>query len=285
MDTGASDAGFNMAVDEMLLHGMRAPHARPVLRFYAWSVPAITVGYFQDVLRDFHFDECQKRGWDVVRRLTGGRAVFHDDELTYSVILPDSAPAAAGGVLESYRSLSRGLLQGLRDIGVNAELVSFHGRRGTARGTGSGSPNCFASASWYEIKVGNRKLVGSAQRRLRYGILQQGSILISTRRFHEFHEVFRKSSDKRTGKRPVSHPAMTSLTEVLNRPVDLDLLKLALLKGFQSTQGVRFEPRALDDEDLRGVRRFQIARYQRKEWNLYRRSPRIMAGSFLNHPS
>jgi len=92
-DTGSSDAYTNMAMDEVLLKKMRRPDALPILRVYTWSMPSISVGYFQNVMDDFDLTLCKERGLPLVRRLTGGRAVFHDHELTYSMILPGSYPS------------------------------------------------------------------------------------------------------------------------------------------------------------------------------------------------
>ncbi len=273
LDTGASEAAFNMAVDEVLLGKMGAPGACPILRFYTWSRPAITIGYFQGVQDVFDLEAIEANGWSFVRRLTGGRAVFHNDELTYSVLLPHDAPQAAGDVLESYKSLSRGLMAGLRNLGVEAELVSPPRKGMGRRGSAARSANCFASSSWYEIQVGGRKLVGSAQRRMSQGILQQGSILVSTGQFDKFFQVLLRRGQGSTGLSKGGEGArMTSLMDVTKRPVDLAGAKRAILKGFAETYQIRFETVNLSDADEMAAGELVRDRYGRKDWNLLRKS-------------
>lgn len=269
LDTGSHNAFFNMAVDEVLLSRMNVQNVRPVLRFYAWSRPSITIGYFQKVVDEFDLQGCAARGWDVVRRLTGGRAVFHDQELTYSILLPRSAPGAAGSVLESYRTLSGGLLAGLRLLGLDAELVSLHAGHKRYRRVGERSPHCFDSPSWYEITVAGKKLVGSAQRRMPYGILQQGSIPISTSGHEKFYEVLRESSDKKRGETGVG---MTSITACLEGFREIELLKESLIRGFQQALKIDFQQTELTPEERLQAERLGRDRYRSREWNWYGRS-------------
>jgi lipoate-protein ligase A len=282
IDTGPRDAFTNMAIDEVLLSRMREASSLPVLRFYSWSRPSITVGYFQEAQRDFDLEACRARGWDVVRRLTGGRAVFHDQELTYSVILPRSAPGVGGSVLEGYRLLSRGLLRGLQLLGVNAELASLHGRRRT-KSPRERSPNCFDSPSWYEITVHGKKLVGSAQRRMPYGILQQGSILISTERYKEFYEVLRTSTDMQRRNTFRAKEAMTSLSESFQSFPGMDVLKRSLLEGFQEALNIRFFDVRLTPEESMAVDRLVRQRYRSKDWNFLRKSRSLKKSREDNH--
>jgi lipoate-protein ligase A len=274
IDTGPADGYTNMAVDESLLETMGQRGAAPVLRFYTWSQPTISVGYFQKVFEDFDLDACRQRGWPLVRRLTGGRAVFHDDELTYSIVLPRSSPEAGGGVLASYRCLSQGLLLGLRTLGVDASLVSRQDvLRQRSAGAGK-SPDCFASPSWYEIKVGRAKLVGSAQRRMPHGILQHGSILFSTRAFPAFRRVLRQpaNAERRPALRDRKEE-MISLADVLpQRPSPLQL-KEALKQGFQAALAIRLLGRKLSEVEKRRADQLLAKRYSRMSWNFHRKLP------------
>jgi lipoate-protein ligase A len=284
IDTGPSDAFTNMALDEVFLHKLKFQDAVPVLRFYTWSPPAISVGYFQDVSRDLDLDLCRARGWSVVRRLTGGRSVFHDQELTYSIFLPRLFYQNIKSVRECYRYLSQGFLQGLRGLGVHAEMVTLQKIKGELRRSFARSPDCFASPSWYEISVDGKKIVGSAQRRMPYGVLQHGSILISTTRFQEFREVFSQSSDKeiRRGVRDFN-PGMTSLTEILSREISLEEVKIAILQGFRQAHGIHFEKMLLSSHDKNAVRDLVRVRYGRSEWNLNRK-PSVFKGQIgINH--
>jgi lipoate-protein ligase A len=167
---------WNMAVDEVLLDGVAAGEAPPTLRFYQWTPPCLSLGYFQaiDVV---DFEGCRALGVEVVRRPTGGRAILHDRELTYSVALPAAALGHDGGVLPSYYRLSLALRDGLRRLGVPATLAP----ESAASGTAEHGPVCFDRPSAHEILLQGRKLVGSAQMRRGCGLLQHGSILIEPR--------------------------------------------------------------------------------------------------------
>ena len=165
-----------MAVDEILLEGVAAGTAPPTLRFYEWTPACLSLGYFQavDVV---DVDGCRGLGVEVVRRPTGGRAILHDRELTYSVALPASVLGHDDGVLPSYYRLSLALRDGLRRLGVAATLAP----ESAASGPTAHGPVCFDRPSAHEILLQGRKLVGSAQMRRGGGILQHGSILIEPR--------------------------------------------------------------------------------------------------------
>jgi lipoyl(octanoyl) transferase len=166
----AADGATNMAVDEAILTAVVEGLSPSTLRFYAWSPPCLSVGRNQP-LADVDLSACRRAGVDVVRRPTGGGAILHADELTYSVALLQSDPRATGDVVESYRRLSEGLLAGLHCLGV--EAVQAVGQR---ERTADRTAICFETPSAYEITAGGRKLVGSAQWRARGGMLQHGTL-------------------------------------------------------------------------------------------------------------
>lgn len=155
-----------MAEDVRLLEAV-GHGAPPVLRFYAWSRPTVSLGYAQDAATAVDAPAAQRLGVDQVRRPTGGRAVVHDDELTYSVVLP--AAMVPADVRASYALLAEGLVAGLRAVGVAARCHDGAELPGH-------SALCFVAPSWHEITLDGRKLVGSAQCRRAGAVLQHGSI-------------------------------------------------------------------------------------------------------------
>jgi lipoate-protein ligase A len=160
-----------MAIDEAILEAVASGQAPPTLRLYGWEPPCLSLGHAQ-AMEVVDEKALAGAGWEVVRRPTGGRALLHADELTYSIAAPDSLPGLAGGVLPSYQHLSRGLLAGLQSLGLRPDtpaltVVGDADRR---------NPVCFEVPSAYEITVGGRKLVGSAQLRRRGALLQHGSL-------------------------------------------------------------------------------------------------------------
>ncbi|RLC86950.1 MAG: hypothetical protein DRI79_09275, partial [Chloroflexi bacterium] len=162
-----------MAVDEAILRAVAAGLVPPTLRLYAWEPPCLSLGRAQP-LADVDREAVQAAGFNLVRRPTGGRAILHVDELTYSVVAPQGEPRVTGGIVESYRRLSAGLVHGLERLGM-AGLVAD--RRAPPSPTGRGGTGvCFEVPSDYEITAGGRKLVGSAQMRAQSVVLQHGAV-------------------------------------------------------------------------------------------------------------
>ncbi len=168
-----------MAVDEAILESIGRGDSPPTLRLYAWHPPCLSLGYAQP-FTDVDQAAIEAHAWDVVRRPTGGRAILHTDELTYCVAGPQSEPRLAGGVLESYRILAQALLRALHLLGISARALQKPAGEGS---DGGGEPPerelnpvCFEVPSNYEITVGGKKLIGSAQARRKEGVLQHGSL-------------------------------------------------------------------------------------------------------------
>jgi lipoate-protein ligase A len=160
-----------MAVDEAILLSLAGGEAWPTLRFFAWVPPCLSLGYAQP-LADADLERLGALGWGLVRRPTGGRAILHTDELTYSVVVPMGEPRVAGGVVESYQRLSAGLLRGLEFMGLAARAD----REYVLPGREAKGPVCFETSSNYEITVAEKKLLGSAQTRKQGIILQHGAL-------------------------------------------------------------------------------------------------------------
>ena len=200
INSPAADGATNMAIDESILETVRQGQSPPTLRLYTWKPACLSIGRFQRAARSVDRDALASLGYDFVRRPTGGRAVLHDDELTYAVIANATELAGAGsgaaavlGVLDTYLALSRGLAAGLARMGIPVELAprdAGRAHRGCGRegeslgGTESGgrvggSAACFDSPSAYELLAAGRKIVGSAQVRRGSTFLQHGSIPIS----------------------------------------------------------------------------------------------------------
>lgn len=167
-----------MALDAALLDRVGAGLSPPTVRFFAWAPPAVTLGRHQPEPDAAALAALAARGVDVVRRPTGGRAVWHGppgEELTYSVVAPLGVPPLDGGLLDSYRRIHAALAEGLRTLGADAALAS----RERAAVRPSSRRACFAANAPFEIVVGDAKLVGSAQRRSRGALLQHGSLPLS----------------------------------------------------------------------------------------------------------
>lgn len=163
----------NMERDLALVNAVAAGASRPLLRLYAWSPPALSLGRFQEAGAVADQSACRRLGIDLVRRPTGGRAVLHHRELTYSIVAPEGHPLIPRGVVEAYRLVNRGLVQAFAMLGVDAGLAPAAGR-----GAGPAPGSCFDIASAYDVLVAGKKVAGSAQLRSKGVFLQHGSILL-----------------------------------------------------------------------------------------------------------
>jgi lipoate-protein ligase A len=161
-----------MAVDEAVLETVGRGKSAPALRLYAWNPACLSLGFSQPV-KDVDREALARRGWQLVRRPTGGRAILHTDELTYSVIAPHTDPRIAGGVLRSYYRLAQALLAALERLGLPAQADNEYT---VPEGAQAAGPVCFEVPSNYEITVSGKKLIGSAQARRKEGVLQHGSL-------------------------------------------------------------------------------------------------------------
>jgi lipoate-protein ligase A len=230
----------NMAVDEAILDAVAAGQAPPTLRFYAWDPPCLSLGHAQssEVLDEAGL---AAEGWDRVRRPTGGRALLHVDELTYSIAAPDSVPGLAGGVLPSYQVLSRGLLAGLEQLGLHPDAPAL-----TVVGQSDRlNPVCFEVPSAYEITVRGKKLVGSAQLRRRGAVLQHGSLPLTG----DISRVVRglrypdDNARRQAADRLRRHA--TTLEEQVGRLVSFDEAAQALVAGFAAALAWSISPAPL----------------------------------------
>jgi lipoate-protein ligase A len=232
LDTGFHSGEFNMRVDERLAREVISGSGIPTLRFYQWNPYCISLGMHQ-ALADIDTAKCRHEGVDVVRRPTGGRAILHAEELTYSVVFPESM---AGSLDATYRQISEALAAGLRRLDIPADMVpTQEDFRSLYRQPTSLA--CFSSSAKHEIRVNGKKLVGSAQRRMAGGVLQHGSILMGMyhRRLPEFLTIGPEEK-QRLGE--MLEQRTIAIGQI--RPIDTDTLKGALKNAFAKTFDIQF---------------------------------------------
>ncbi len=204
---GVRPGADNMAADAELL-ARRKPGDPPVLRLYRWSPSAVSYGYHQDP-DDFDRGVIDRRGWGLVRRPTGGRAILHAQELTYAVA-GDAPSSRFGDDLHAvYSAINGALTEFLRRLGLSPD-ISQGESLAAARGA-----VCFQTAGRHEVTVGGRKLVGSAQRRHPDRFLQHGSILTGPAHV-DLLECLR-GEDHGLERRAALLAATTNLGELLGR--------------------------------------------------------------------
>jgi lipoate-protein ligase A len=231
LDTGANTGAYNMALDEELLARAQAGESAPVLRLYTWDPPAVSLGRFQERETAVNEEACRKLGFDIVRRVTGGRAVLHSRELTYSVISRTDNPLFPQDIPGTYKVIAAALVAGLRHLAVPAEMVSREGRHAQLVQRKPKAASCFSSPSWYEIVVNNRKIIGSAQRRVSGAFLQHGSILID----------YDAALERSVIPGGAGGDTVTCVNRVLEKVAPLQEIKQAILLGFSESLPVQFE--------------------------------------------
>jgi lipoate-protein ligase A len=237
----------NMALDEALMERARDCGGW-VLRVYSWATPTISLGRNQTARGRYDLDAIRKRGLGVVRRLTGGRAILHHREITYSVTAP---VVGAGDLRTSYARINGLLVRALRDLGVAAR-VALAERRAAAPGMAP----CFDEPSAGELTVEGRKLAGSAQWRTDGALLQHGSILVED-------DQTMLAELAIGGQRAV--PAPATLTEALGRVPTPGDVAAALFEAVRALE----DPSAsvlVPDEKLRARASALVVRYLDDDW-------------------
>jgi len=258
LDPPASGA-WNMAVDEVLLEGVAAGRVPATLRFYRWTPACLSLGYFQ-AFDTVDLEGCRARGVEIVRRPTGGRAILHDRELTYSVTLPAAVLGHDAGIVPSYHRLSLALQAGLQDLGVPATLAPL----AAAPASADHGPVCFDSPSAHEILLGGRKLVGSAQVRRAGALLQHGSILIEPQIDALLGCLRLDAVDRGEKAKRRLENAVAGLAEV----ADLDPIGVSrsLAGAFSRQFGVSVTSGRLEDEERAAATALARAKYQSAAW-------------------
>ncbi len=267
--TPPTDGATNMAVDEAMLFAQADGAGRPTLRLYRWDPPCLSLGY-NEPCADVDEAACDRLGYTWVRRPTGGRAILHTDELTYSVVVPAEEPRVTGGIVESYRRLSTGLLTGLRALGADV----FQAQTEKVVNPDQGAA-CFDTPSNYEITVSGKKLVGSAQVRRRGMVLQHGTLPLVgdlTRIFDCLRGTDSALPDSNLPpdvdqRRADLLARACTLEWALGREVPFDEVADALTHGFTSALKLKLEPGQLTDFERSLVERLRGEQYANDDWN------------------
>lgn len=258
------DGASHMAIDEAILHAVAEGLSPPTLRFYQWQPACLSLGYNQ------HWSEvdvaaCRERGYTWTRRPTGGKAILHTDEATYSLIVPQSDPRIEGGIVASYRVLSFGLLRGLALLGVAAHQASKEETKAHLQ-TGGGGPVCFDTPSRYEITWQGKKLIGSAQLRRRKTVLQHGSLPLHGN-LNRILEVLVFSEADYALQAKLLPERATTLEQALGRVLPFDTVAACLAAGFAQELNLTLEPGELTAPEQASAARLRAEQYANDSWN------------------
>lgn len=232
LDTGVLSPACNMAIDRALLALHANDKSPPTLRLYQWRPPAVSLGYFQK-RHDLDLEACQRLGYEVVRRPTGGRAVLHLEDLTYAVIA-GTGEGMPSAVTAAYQLIAEGLLHALRLLGIEAKM-------GRERDDPHRTDICFLRCARGSIVHRGKKLVGSAQTWHGSSLLQHGSIIVRPQ-VEAWLALVQAEGESPEALRTRLTARLTSMQEILGSPPKLSELKEAVRQGMAQALGVELQP-------------------------------------------
>jgi lipoyl(octanoyl) transferase len=258
--THPTRGAWNMAADESILEHIGRGETLPTLRLYSWNPPCLSLGHAQP-FSDVDVTRLHERGWEVVRRLTGGRAILHTDELTYSVIAPSDEPRVEGSVLESYNRLAQALLLAVKSLDIPVEM-----KEGKANNSAAPNPVCFEVPSTYEITVNGKKLIGSAQARKKEGVLQHGSLPLTgdLARICQALKFENESAREHAAQRLLERA--TTVESALGRGVRWETAAQAYIRAFEAQLGLSLERGEMSESESKRTEELVKEKYDHPSW-------------------
>ncbi len=234
-----------MAIDEAIMISRSKNIVPNTLRLYSWKPSAVSIGVFQNVKDEINLDYVNKSGLNVIRRITGGGSVYHDElgEVTYSIILNENDPIVPGTILESYNILCQGVINGLKRIGLDCKFIPIN-----------------------DIMVNNKKISGNAQTRRNHVILQHGTILVNVN-VKKMFDVLKVSDEKIKDKIISSvQERVTSVNNEVDNEISLNDVALAIKDGFKKVLNVNFTEGKLTNEEMILMKELSKNKYSNDEW-------------------
>lgn len=235
---------WNMAVDEAVLEAVATGKQLPTLRLYGWNPSAITIGYFQSLQEEVDTEKCKENAVAIVRRITGGGAVYHDKEITYSFIIPETDGLIVKEIIPSYKQISEGIIKALDSFGLNTQFVPIN-----------------------DLLVNGKKVSGNAQTRKQKTILQHGTILLDV----DVKKMFSllKVSDEKIRDKMITtvEDRVTSLKQQMGKDISFAEIEAALIKGFSTAFDIEFVTGVLSLEEQHRAAEIEKEKYLNPHWN------------------
>jgi len=244
LTTQDKTAYTNMAIDWAVLNANSKGQVPPTVRFYTWKPSAISIGYFQSLDEEIDFNVCKKLGVDYVRRITGGGAVYHEHELTYSIVIPESHPQIPKNIIESYGRICGALIKGLGQLGIESQYMPIN-----------------------DIVSNGKKISGNAQTRKNKTVLQHGTILTDVNVDKMFSVL--KVPDEKIRDKMISDvkQRVTSVKHILGEDANFDRVSNAMKLGFEEEFDVELVPGNLTDQEIKDAEKFEKEYFSSREWN------------------
>ncbi|MFH1759475.1 MAG: biotin/lipoate A/B protein ligase family protein [bacterium] len=239
------------------------PYFYPLLRFYTWDKPTISIGYNQNT-RNMDFDKLESKGVGFVRRITGGRAVMHHKELTYSLVGKSVDKILGNSIHQSYMAVSNAFIKGLNSMGIDCSLEKSVINKNTS--VNKVQIPCFASTARYEVIAQGRKLLGSAQKRTAQTFLQHGSLLMEYPA-NDVADFLLLDQEQRRKHHDLERNNSISLKECGYKGNSIKKMIQSLKNGFHECFGVEFEEYRLNDRKLAQVSAIEKSKYLSDRWN------------------
>lgn len=253
------DSGpMQMAVDEAIALSCAQGKVLPTLRFYIFDPPAITLGHSQ-LIDQFNLSAVEKKGFHLVRRITGGTAVLHKNDLVYSLVMPENFLPEK--VVDAYRFLSDGLVEGLKNIGLKAEKKIAESQERQA--------SCYLNQNPYDVVINGKKISGNAQARIKGVVLQHGTIIIENNLDHLFDCLFTGDEEKKNLFEQALK-SVTSLEKELKKKPGIDKVAKAMTEGFKKLFSIRnlvLQSGELTQKEKTLAKNLYRQKYSANEWN------------------
>ncbi len=249
IDLETHDAYTNMAIDEAIMLALQDTRVPPTFRLYRWRPSAVSIGTFQGMTAEVDVEACKREGIDVIRRITGGGAVYHDyeGEITYSIILPRGHRLAPADIQKSYEVICNGIVWGLHRMGIKANFAPIN-----------------------DVIVAGRKISGNAQTRRHTCLLQHGTVLVSLD-VEKMFSVLKVPNQKVADKAVTDvKQRVTSITDVLGGRVSFSDVRTALKGGFEEALEIELVPGSLTPWEEEIAQRLVREKYKTDEWNFLR---------------
>jgi lipoate-protein ligase A len=237
-------AAANMAIDRAVIVANSEGKVPPTVRFFTWKPPAISIGYFQSLEEEVDLDICKKLGVDYVRRITGGGAVFHDEELTYSIVIPESHSQIPKNIIESYGRICGALMKGLKHLGIESKYAPIN-----------------------DIITGGKKISGNAQTRKAKTVLQHGTILMDLD-VDKMFSLLKVPNEKIKDKLIVDvKQRVTSVKQILGEDIRFNEAAEAMKIGFEEEFKVELVDSSLTEEEIELAKKFERECFSTRDWN------------------
>ena len=247
---GKRRPGLNMALDEAILHSIADGRVPPTIRLYDWESPSISLGFFQKLDRArIDLAYCREQGIEIVRRPTGGRAVLHGHDVTFSISLgEEDLPHASRSIQGSHAWLMSGIAAGLNLLGIEAEIGPH-----SEVSERFASADCFAHVAECDIRAGREKIAGAAQLRKSGAILEQGSVPFTSPEV-PCERIFMNSH------------APVPPERVLSSGVTREQVEQALVRGFEHVLGISLVHGAFTSDEIETALGLERMKYASPEW-------------------